>query len=120
MAMARPYPALEGLVVQYSDELQIHPSSSVPQLVSVTDDRTAERRRQQERTLLFAYAQMPNPDQYPEGGPAGAYSGTDQEVGVMSGVEEVGSNLDVRVEDSMDRSVPVVAGDPEVSGTTYR
>eukprot|EP00971_Amphidinium_carterae_P280457 5567705-Amphidinium_carterae.1 len=49
-----------------------------------------------------------------------ADSWADQEVGVLSGVEDAGTNLDVRVDDSMDRSVPVVAGDPEVSGSTYR
>eukprot|EP00971_Amphidinium_carterae_P280556 5569530-Amphidinium_carterae.1 len=38
----------------------------------------------------------------------------------MSGVEDAGHHPDVRVDDPMDRTVPVVAGDPEVSGPTYR
>eukprot|EP00971_Amphidinium_carterae_P051252 1009134-Amphidinium_carterae.1 len=44
----------------------------------------------------------------------------DQEGVVMSGVVDTGCNLDVRVDESMDRNVPVVAEDPEVFGTAYR
>eukprot|EP00971_Amphidinium_carterae_P126305 2502098-Amphidinium_carterae.1 len=71
MAMARPYPALERLEVLYEDEIRWFPRSSVYQLVSVTDDETAEQRRLQERVLLFEYARLPNPDRYPEGRPGG-------------------------------------------------
>eukprot|EP00971_Amphidinium_carterae_P234615 4655770-Amphidinium_carterae.1 len=49
--------------------------SSVQQLVSVTDDETAEQRRLQERVLLFEYARLPNPDRYPEGRPGGLPQG---------------------------------------------
>eukprot|EP00971_Amphidinium_carterae_P212600 4219305-Amphidinium_carterae.1 len=62
MDMARPYPALEHLEVLYANETRVYPMSSVYQLVSVTDDATADQRRAQERVLLFEYARIPNPD----------------------------------------------------------
>eukprot|EP00971_Amphidinium_carterae_P213983 4246540-Amphidinium_carterae.1 len=69
--MARPFPALKRLEVLYEDETRVYPMSSVYQLVSVTNDETAEQRRLQERVLLFEYARLPNPDRYPEGRPGG-------------------------------------------------
>eukprot|EP00971_Amphidinium_carterae_P149527 2964692-Amphidinium_carterae.1 len=75
MAMRRPYPALEHLEVSFCDELQIYPQSSVQQLVAVTDDATTELRRRQERALLFEYARLPNPDEYPTGDPPGPHQG---------------------------------------------
>eukprot|EP00971_Amphidinium_carterae_P171701 3404372-Amphidinium_carterae.1 len=41
------------------------------------------------------------------------------EVGVLSGVGATGCDPDVRVDDPMDRTVPVVAEDPEVLAPTY-
>eukprot|EP00971_Amphidinium_carterae_P280334 5565361-Amphidinium_carterae.1 len=71
MAMARPFPALERLEVLYPDKNRYYPMSTIPQLVSVMDDETAEQRCLQERVLLFEQARLPNPDRYPEGRPGG-------------------------------------------------
>eukprot|EP00971_Amphidinium_carterae_P080333 1589585-Amphidinium_carterae.1 len=75
MAMRRSYPPGEHPEVFFWDETQVHPESSVRQLVAVTDDGTASLRRRQERTLLFEYAGLPSPDFFPPGGPAGLLEG---------------------------------------------
>eukprot|EP00971_Amphidinium_carterae_P136276 2700212-Amphidinium_carterae.2 len=69
MALPRPFPELERLEVLYATERRFYTSSPVQQLVEVTDAASAHQRRLQERELLFDYAQMPNPDRFPEGRP---------------------------------------------------
>eukprot|EP00971_Amphidinium_carterae_P214920 4265003-Amphidinium_carterae.3 len=77
MAMRRSFPPEEHPEVFFWDETQIHPESTIRQLVAVTDDATAAARRRQERTLLFEYAGLPSPDYFPPGGPPGLPPGSE-------------------------------------------